>query len=568
MGEKATNHKAEGVGQIRIRPHDFTSLARIHGYGSLGFNPATEGGIVKKGTQPWYYVRPPFWRGVGVGEDITMADLLSVTTREKDDLRPENVDSGLELEFLGVNRATGEAVSGMMNPGHPFRKAIQPLLDTHAASPEFPSLSLELNFPHDPDIDIRTRGYLDHLQTSVTLAENHGILLAPIALLPDRSLTQADITNEPYFARLGLNTIGWESVRHFDVHSMQTHTEVLNHEAARQTINYKQFIAPLLLALSLSGPAIAGHLTPDFTEVYKDLPIPKKDKLKQQTMDWLLDNTGSTFQSYRSFNRFFGSLSGGIMREPLPVTEEEFFTTAESMLKTGIIPSPARVGGHHTDRYRPDILPYGTIETCVMDPAGGRIQRVHALREFNRILDWKMQMLFINGQFDQKAEEYKALFGKSPSKDSFETAHWNLMKVAKDGTTAVLDGMDGKEYPIQQLWDELVRFVQEPLIDEAHLVNYQGLPASILTELDSAYQDPTQIFAHFEDENGVTSTQGFYKTGIGNLSQWMIKGIQDRMTYQDMTEREAILAMNRDVGENWHAHVKEITYADIPGFVS
>lgn len=564
-GPEKTNHK--GMGGKLHEPWVLQRWFDGNGY-TVDFDIATEGGLVRTDGKIAGYVRPPIFR-TEIGPRVTTADTRSVTTEDKpkEKLGLAQTDSGAELELFGFDKKTGELVP-MMNDENSFYQALKEHnAQAHESgevgfSKEFTVNCVEINFPHGTDIESRDRAMLTTLKTVVKTADQTGIVIAPLSTMPHRRITQEDITNEAYIHRIGLDIMTWDVSQHFDVSSLQAHTEIIDQQAARETVNYLQFLNPILLAPTLAGPTMDGQVEPNLATKYNSLPSPEGDVLKQDTMSWLTQQKG-TFQSYRSVGRFLGSPSGGILREPIAVEQGEFEAAMEKMLNNGEVPSAGRIGGHHTDRYRCDILPFGTIESCVMDTSGGKVERIVAMREFFRVLGWKMQMLRKNGAFEEAAvQKYPELFGEKPSAESFATAHWNLMKVTKEGTNAVVTGHDGREYSIKELWTNLKNFVQDPLVDEENNIEYYGMPQGVLTEIDKAYQNPQEVMEKYKDSNEYTSTRGFYETGIGNLSQWMLQGIKDRVA-KGMDEKEAIMQVTVDVGESYHEHVKSFNPNDL-----
>lgn len=559
LGPGKINHK--GMEGRLHAPGIFERWSKIHGY-QLNFDPGMTGGLVRKDDLVAGYVRPPPYRA-SRGRELTLQDVRPVTLKNKPskELSFDRTDSGLEIEFFGFD-PEGEVIP-MMNNGDAFLRILTSY-NNRAKSKgrknvgvtrEMSSNCVEATFDHDTDINNRIDNYLTTIQTVVAIAECLDIGIAPIAIIPHRRLSPEDVTQDEYHRRLTFDIQTWDAAQHFDIASIQPHAEILDHVAARKAINYLQFANPILFAPTVSGPFMDGKINPNPFDRYSSAPHIDEDPLKKETLERV---SPGQYHSLRPFGRFFGSPSGGILREPFPVSEKEFLDSVEIKLNKGEIPSAGREGGHHTDRYRCDILPYGTIESCVMDPSGGRLQRNVAMREIFNGLLWKMQIHFIDGTFDEKAKEFTALFGQEPTVDSFRTTHWNLLEVARDGTNANIQGMDNQKYTIKDMWHLLKRYIQEPLVDEKNNINYQGLPSGIIEEVDKSFADPSGLYEFFRDENGFTSTRGYYETGIGTMSQWMIQGAKDRIA-GGVTEKQAIMAVTVDVANSFRVHTKQMT---------
>ncbi len=562
---KLRHYEQKGKGHKDMGGETESPAKLLAPYDTPSFDPLKQGGLLTADASTEAYVRPSYFRRNPEG--LTKNDVKGIYLDNKppEKLGFEHTDSGLEGEYF-IFDDQGEMVSAM-NPGDPFRTALERFNENARQindeeigyTVEMSSNCVELTFDHGTDIDQRNRNYLGTLKSLITIADETGVNIAPIANIPHRRLQPEEITDDPYTQKITFDVQGWDAAQHFDIASIQPHVEVLDHKAARKAINHLQHVSPILLGGTLSGPFMDGMLQPNPEERYADAPGVDGDSWKEATIENLEQGE---HQSYRPKGRFFGSPSGGVLRQPIPEEENEFLASIGAKLENGEVPTAGREGGHHTDRYRVDIPPYGTLELCTLDPAGGKTERVIAMREFVRGLGWKMQMHLINGDFPEVQERYPALFGQEPSEASFEIAHHNTMRVAKHGADANLEGMDGKEYTTRELWKQLRDFVQEPLIDEEKQIVYQGLPPGIIKEVSRAFIDPDKTMDKFRDADGITSVSGFYETGIGNISQWMLQGAKDRIAV-GMKEQEAVMAVTVDVARSFHEHIKTTTVADI-----
>ncbi len=587
-----SSHK-EYAGQAALK-----SLAEryIRRYGlKADFNPEETGGVIfaQDGT-PLRQVRAPFWRAEKGAKGTGRKDMPRVYTATNPD--PDKPNSGLELEFQAFHAMTGE-MEPVMDADHPVhqgllehnRKAKNGHTENNGNglgngngvngyvfvedgadwdhdfptgpkevgfSPELTRHTLEENFPPNVDSGTRNRETLYGISTVVQLAEANNTLISPFSTIPHRDITQIDTNQHPYVQRIAFEHMGPEKVKHFTGTSLQIHVEIKDLESALHAANRWQLVTPIMYAGTLSAPFIAGEITPDLQERYGQVPDVVGDPLKESTFDTM---TQGPHESYRYYGRLIGSPSGGAMRQPLPETSEEFWSAANNLLKSGESPSVGRVAGHHADfRIRPDLGPYGTIELAVLDTAGARIPNIVAIQEFSRALGWKLQRQAGNWEQIMEDPRFKSIFGQAPSKETFETVHWNTIEVAKHGNKAMITGMDGEQHSIAELWSKLVEYVQEPIEE----TGYTGLPEGIIEVLDKAYQDPSELFDVYKDEKGVTSVKGFYETGVGTMSQWARQRAEE-LKARGLAEKEAIIDTTLNVGKSFHEHVKSMTPKDL-----
>lgn len=562
-------------------PEVFRRYLRIHGLETKS-DPGKQGGIVRKDGNPIGWFRGPFWRADENDPGISASDVRPIYTEPNPSLALPNTGSELELNVIGLEGEL-ENVVDLDNPvhltlldhnhhfangnGNPVEfvpeEGFDTLGDTEKQigfSPELGRSCIELNFAPGHDGVYRNVQLVHALRKFARIAEENHTLVAPYSVIPHRALTQEDVNPHPYVTRIALKYMGWERVRHFSGTSFQTHTEMTSLPDALQAINRYQMITPILLAPTLAGPFMNGSVQPPLQEIYQDVPDRESDELKSKTYDQL-DHT--TYQSGRYLSRFFGSPSGGVMRNPVPEDTNIYWDMAEKLVASNESPTIGRVTGHHTDfRVRPDLGPHGTIEIAVMDTSGARIERLIAMQEMTRIIGWKLQLAAHFGITDKLGESYPALFGQTPSKETYETVHWNTMEVSKDGINAVIEGMDGKKYPINELWTQLLQFVQEPMEFPKLGVNYQGLPEPIMNELVRSYKNPDESFSQFSDENGITSVAGYYETGLGSISQWMLARYK-HLREKGMDEKEAIMNCSVDLGKSFHAYIFTKTAQDV-----
>lgn len=567
-----TNHKEYGGRQHR--PEVFSRWLRMNRY-HIDFDIATQGGTIKnKQGRPVGWLRGPFWRSVKDSPRVTSKDIRRIFNGKN----PSNAmgDTGSELE-LNIKKYDGTLAPAMAVDGpiiadltaHNHLDFVEEEdFDTELAqeekyvgfSPELALSCVELNFSPGLNDMRRNRKILYALKKFISICEKNGCVVTPESVVSNKHLEVHDVNPHEYVQRIAFNWMGWEHVRHFVGSSFQTHVEMLDIESALKAVNVYQLVTPILYAGTLAGPFMGGSITPDLKKIYKNIPDIQTDNLKQTTYNAL---TPQSMHSFRYLGRFFGSPSGGVMRVPAPETQEEFWQTAEKQLMTQESPTVGRVTGAHTDfRIRPDLGPYGTIELATCDTMGAHIKKLIAMQEFTRALGWKLQLFAKFGKMSKLAQKYPALFGANPSRETYTQVHENMLEVSKNGNQAVITAMDNTRYHVGNLWIQLAEFVNEPIIDEERGIDYKGLPSLIQKELANSFHNPTELFTKYYDENGITSIQGFYETGVGTLSQWMQESTR-QLHAKGREDEEIICYINKDLGKSFHQHVYQTHIEDI-----
>lgn len=544
---------------------------------NINSSPESQGGIVWKNGVAVGWFRGPSWRKIYGNERITVSDIKPIFTENNPSFKVPNTGAELELNVITPDGELAYAA----DPDHPVHEALLhhngngngvefheedgfETLDGDdknvGFSPELGRYCIELNFAPGHDTAKRNAKLLYALRKFTKLADENGVMVNPLSVVPHREITPEDTNQHPYVQRIAMEFMGWDRVRHFTGSSFQTHVELLNLEDGLKTINLYEMITPMLLAPTLAGPFMNGSANPHLHDEYKNVPDISSDDLKRRTYENL---NGDSFQSFRYLGRFFGSPSGGTMRDTVPENPQEFWKKAEEQLNTNKSPTVGRVTGHHANfRIRPDLGPHGTIELAVMDTSGARVERLVAMQEMTRVIGWKLQLISHFGKIEELKKRYPALFGKTPTADVYETVHWNNIEVSRYGTRAKVIGIDDKTYPVSELWDQALEFVQEPLNAPVIGVVYSGLPPKIIDELRRAYGDPSEQFRSFPDKSGITSAKGFYETGMGNLSEWMIQRYSDLIA-AGMSETDAIKNCSVDVSRSFHSYILGRTVADI-----
>jgi len=550
--EAKETHKAMAGGERFQFPPDLHPYSPETDFRQDGGLLASQSGV------PVSFVRGPFWRAEENDPTVRQDDVHPLFRRREQEnlslLRITDVDVGGELEtywwtpsgraFL-VMAADSPVKQALIdyNNGSPIRFIEEQDMygvwpEEIAFSAELAQFCLELNFDHSPDSLARGIQQLKVLQTLAKIGLENGAFMIPVSSFPHRPLSQEDVNENPYVRRIALEYMGWENVRLFVGASWQTHSEMITLETALKATNYLQQIAPIIHALTLSGPFIDGNIF-----------------LSDRNLTGMGENP-DIWHSVRYLTRYLGSPSGGVLREPLPETEREFWQRANDLLRTGEIPTPARTGGHHTDfRLRPDIPPNGTIEVAFMDTAGAHPAKILALQELLRVVSWKLQMAALSA----REEELPELLFSSLTPERLRETHHASIAVSQRGIEAEMKAADGCSYPVKYLWEQLIAWVNQAVPEW----DFYGLPAGITEELNkSAQVVDIKTLKQYEDRQGLVSSRGFYETGRGTLSQWLLaRAFQ--LTEIGQSEQEAVINCMTELGSAYYAFLQTMEEKDI-----
>jgi len=542
-------HKIMQGGEPFVLPPELSAMGNI--------DLRSNGGVlVNSGGKPEFFVRPPFWRAKKYDPMVRQEDVKPLYGRRElsdQELGTNSLDVGGELELLFWNREEKEVYRVMTGDSPVIQKLIDhnnglrfhqetdvfsAWPDKIAFSPEFIASVCELNFPHAPNSLERGIQQLRVLQIVDEAANDNGALIVPISAFSHRPLLPGDTHPHPYIERVAFEYMGWERVKHFVGNSWQVHVEMLTLDSALAAINYLQQITPIIHSLTLASPFIDGKI------FLSDQNLPG------------LGIEPSTWQSVRYLARYVGSPSGGVIRQPFPEKENDFWVMAAEMLASGEIPSPARTGGHHVDfRIRPDLPPYGTIEITFMDTAGACPLKLLALQEFLRVVCWKLQRIVI----ENNRGELPNLFFGDLTPERLLQLHNASIAVSKDGMKSSMTAGDGFSYPVETLWRKLVEWIDSPKPDW----EYHGLSPGVIMELNkSSTQVTHEDLKPFENREGIPSVYGYYRTGLGTLSQWLLARAE-RLIRAGESEFEAIVNCLGDLGSSYHHWLHHLTPNDI-----
>lgn len=568
------NHKAM-TQAAEIYSDTFERYLHINNLESR-FDPNSEGGFLwcKKTGLPTKYVRSPFWRKEKNDPQIHRNDVRPVYTEPKSTVALQGVETGGELEMyvwdpiekndapvMGSNSSVPQMLETINMGGGSWPEEVQ-FEDLEydkrqvGYSAEVGKSCIEMNFHHTLSTYKATLEMARSLKILAHVVEQKDWRLIPIAAFPHRHLNPEDVSQDPYVNRIVMEFMKWENARHFIGSSFQVHVEMIDLESGLKAINMYQQVAPLLYALSLAGPFAYGSTRPNLKNSYS---LGESNSRRINDGESYEDLNYDDWMSVRYPGRWRGSPSEGSYITPLPENAQDFFNIAEIGLKINNpdssenIPSPARAGGHHTDRVRVDIGPNGTLEISNMDTFGGHILKLGAIQEFTKALMWKLQLYAKSGRMEDLFQQFPQLFPSQVTEQTLRFSHINSIEVAKSGIAAVLMTPNRTKEVAGLLFNQLLAFVNEPISDPGQEIEYYGLPQGVIQELVKSSMIPNEHC--FEDfrEDGVVSVSGFYKSGIGTLSHWLKQRAQDFKGKKEMSDDETIKDCMDDLGKSYHS---------------
>lgn len=581
MAAEKTNHK--GMSEAKLVSNNFLQgyLRRYHQ--EIHFDPCTQGGFIwdSETHLPVAYVRSPFWRKEENDPQLHRNDIRPIFINPKESVGLEKLETGSELEvdtwdssksdgapIMAKESSIPTRLKAMSNGGgfteeDTLFEELHPDARKIGFSSELKNECIELNFHHSPNPTQTTLAMAHSLKKLAQVVQEQGWNLTPIASTPHKPLNAEETSSDQYVNRIAMEFMGWENVRHFIGSSFQVHVEMLDLESGLKAINMYQQVAPLLYAISLAGPFAHGLVHPNLHDIYiQDEQNPKRANDKESYNALNADDWMST----RYAGRWRGSPSGGSYASPLPENAQEFFAQAEKGLNNNDphspenIPSPARAGGHHTDRVRVDIRPNGTLEISNMDTFGGNVLKLGAIQEFTKVLMWKLQLYAKSGRIQELSQQFPQLFPSQVTEATLRSAHMNSIEVAKKGVDAVLQTATGEQESTSNLFDQLLRFVNKPMSDLTQGIEYAGLPQGVIQELKNSALIPVEsIFQKYRDEAGIVSVEGFYQErSVGTLSHWLKERAKNLQEKKGMSDDEAIKNCMNNLGASYHAFLASL----------
>lgn len=576
-GEEKMNHKGMDPSQQVIPPDVFYSRLRENRH-VVYFNTRQAGGIVwDDNSRATAYVRGPMWRAHEGDPNIRPADMRELLPLNGEVPRYSECKTGQELELKVVDKQgrlvelfvpgsavlydLEHAVKNGIDLVHeePFAETLSEQLRRLSYSEELLRAQIELNFAATSSLTEAATSTALALQKVAKILKKHGYYLAPISALAHHPLQREETNPNAYVQRM-VDWMGWENINHFTGSSVQFHVEMGNMRHGLVAINMYQQVSAMLYAMSLSAPFADGYANPNLRDLYIRDETNVRRRNDRETYELL---GSSNWLSVRNASRWRGSHSGGVYERAVPENPFEFFMQADEMLRSGEIPSPARVAGHHRDRPRPDI---GTLEPSSEDTYGGNIHKITASRELNKAILWKLQYYVATNNMTDLAREVPQLFGYPVTEAHLRNAHLSHMKVGQSGVDAVVYGADGKMYRMGDLAAKLIAWAAQPVQDDGGQILFNGLHEGVRKELANSIKVPTQRdFAQAQDEQGITSMRGYYESGIGTAAHWM-KQRMFELLKKGIPEAQAIEDCMRDLALSYTAHVMNFGIQDVARF--
>ena len=517
---------------------------------------------------PEAYIRHAFWRAEQGDSTVRRSDVKPIfITKQETPVTVETWESinvGSELEIFAWNpeEMTDYTVS---IPNSPFIKELKKngnIFGVHfedknnifeedpkklGVSDELMKAMVEFNFPHSANNETNALIQLIGLKKAVTVIEQTTpAFILPLSALPHRKLNPGDVNEHEYVQRIAHEFMGWENVRQFIGASFQVHVEMFDSEVGLESIDHLQQITPLLLSVSTGSPFMNG-------------------KLSLSGEDNSFMNQSSVWKSVRYPTRVVGSPSGGVNQRPVPESIQKYFASAHEMLKDGSIPSPARVLGHHTSfRFRPDIKPKGTIELATPDSFMAHPKKMTAFSTLFKSVVYKVQALIHSNQHDKIPSN---LFKLKLTTQDLERLHQDSLSVSQHGLDAVISTPSGSEKTAREQYSELLNWASQA--DDS--IGFPGLPKGVVNELVCSsiqmpdydlelwtFNDGEEVY----DPKSSDFLSGFYETGMGTGSDWLIRRAQQLIS-EGKSEEDAIRITSTELSKAFHKYIKELNTEDV-----
>ncbi|HEX7963651.1 MAG TPA: hypothetical protein VF466_03595 [Candidatus Saccharimonadales bacterium] len=219
----------------------------------------------------------------------------------------------------------------------------------------------------DPDV-FRAR-YWEMVQDMVAEAATLGHYAVGVGVF-GQPIRPEQLNSSPYVehvASLMGDRTGFETIQMFRTAGAQPHTGVSNTRAALIAGEAMQYLNPIFMAPTMSGPNIAGGVAGDLSRA----AFTDQQRAHMARMGVEPDDLSRPYLSWRYLLRVLGSPSSGIWTAPPAGTMEEYLGNAHQKLAAGAINTVDRANGWHTDRIRMVLDGSGanTLEGCADDPA-------------------------------------------------------------------------------------------------------------------------------------------------------------------------------------------------------
>jgi hypothetical protein len=341
-------------------------------------------------------------------------------------------------------------------------------------------------------------------------------LIDPASARMQDSPGLSDTSPSPYIQallRANLRKLGDKALSFTGVGIHEHHDVAL--ENAPLVSGYLRMLAPFLNMGLHAAPFGFGEPIPRLGEIL--------DVDELQTCD------GRQPHSTRYLTRFWASDAGGVGLRVTYDNLPDALRAADVLLRDGHIHDPARLFGLHADvRLRFDApTPAktdhpGRLELCVKDTGVFRFDTLIAFGELARAVIDRLEHIVSRGEegIEYLHNNFPSLFGKASGDIAIiglERAHRNSMALAYGGPQAQVEtGLGGVV--------EATEYLRE-IISFAAPSSGRSLSPRAMTALGNSVrrlQDVVRTMSRYRGADGLPSLLGYYETGCGTPSQWMI----------------------------------------------
>lgn len=303
---------------------------------------------------------------------------------------------------------------------------------------------------------------------------------------------------------------GFETTAVFRTGSAQMHTGVSDTFAALQALEAMQYLSPILLAPTLSGPLLNDN--PVRTQ-FTDRQLAHLNEVGLKPRDF-----GGSYQSWRYLLRRTGSPSAGVWHAPPPSSPGAYLQAAHQGLAAGQINNPDRANGWHTDRLRIVLDGKGanTTEDCSADPMLGNVPTLSPLKLLRSALTTRFEAMAMKGQ-DPREAVARMLGTVGLSRQMrLDLAHdISLRAVSRQGN-------DARTYK-----DHTPGHWLPALLTVAEEAPYTRLTSAQQARLRGMYATWGETTGHLRQwcrDNGadMPTTQAYFDLGINNPAVYML----------------------------------------------
>lgn len=488
---------------------------------NLHFDPRTAGGLVILDNGQWVTVRSPQWRSKENDPSVTTGDLMIMHgTTHATQTNSNEPRLAHEVEGWLIDPRTSEPVD-ISSPSdkHPElfgacrEEATEPYSDLH-------DVALAL-------VEVMRKLHED--------AEEAGAIFYPAANLGHRALGIDEVNTHPYVQRTARLLGGLEQFIQLDGGALQSHIERVgtweSHRMAYFNLAYN--VGPIMAAVMSSSPFYRGAMRPQLPDQYAD--------------------RGNSFLATRFYGRMLGSPEAGPpIYQHLSGSLETFGIKLDERMRQ-IISSGGRAGGHHTDRFRIDLAPYGTTETAGKD-ANGHVPTILATSVIELVYSGIIERGYLSGNLARLVQEYPLVVQSEFSEADQARAAYNTDILCRQrfarADLLTPSARRAKEQAVK-VRDQLLKMVNKEAPQELKAAVRE---ASRIIKLRTTTPDLASIK---RDEVGLPTARGYFEGGIGPLSIYM-KARADALLRLGLDKKDAIARTQLDVARAHREHVRRL----------